>query len=176
MHLNDDQIQDYLDGNLKPDDQAVGHLDGCPDCQKVVENYRALYRSLAVEPGFELSPDFAEKVVSGVSPAKVSPVPEKPEWFKVREWVVMVAGLAAVTGAALFFINPISLVKSLFGWTGAAEATGGGLAQEMSTYVSGLGFNPMLLLSVALTIIAVAVIDRFVIRPRLRRGTISLLA
>jgi hypothetical protein len=176
MHLNDNQIQDYLDGNLTGTDPAVLHLEKCADCRRAVENYRVLYSSLKADPGFALPPDFADKVITRLPEPQATGVREKPEWFKVREWVVMVASLAVVTGTALFFVNPISLLKSLFGWADQPALSGGSLVRDISTHVSGLGFNPTLLLFVALTVVIIAVIDHFLARRRPRHEGISTFA
>ena len=64
-HLTDDQLQDYLDGNLSSVSNTVGeHLEECQLCQEALEEYKRLYAGLKDHRGFELSPDFAKSVLS----------------------------------------------------------------------------------------------------------------
>ena len=64
-HLTDAEIQDYLDGNaVREDSTAAEHLDSCGLCKKNLELYKCLYSGLSDDAGYELSVDFADKVVS----------------------------------------------------------------------------------------------------------------
>jgi len=64
-HLTDEQIQDFVDGNLEDENLEIeSHLHSCADCAREVAHYRKLSSMLAEETGFELSPDFASEVLA----------------------------------------------------------------------------------------------------------------
>ena len=48
-HLNDEEIQEYLDGNLPAQDLTMmeEHLERCLVCQDSLKQYRYLYDGLA---------------------------------------------------------------------------------------------------------------------------------
>lgn len=174
MHLTDDHIQDYLDGNLAPVDPAILHLKECPDCQKAVEDYRALYQGLETDPGFALSPNFADKVVANLPPLESPDEAEDFGGIRIRDWVIWVTSVVAVLGVGFYFINPLSLLNSLVGWIGRPGATEVDVSQGLSGITDTIGFNSTLIIFAVFTFIIIAVIDRIVAHQKSRRQEISI--
>ncbi len=174
-HLTDDQLQEYLDGNLSDSDPCVRHLKSCPSCQRALDNYRALYGALETEPGFKLSPEFIDKVISQLPEGKTPAIKETKGRAKIYDRIIAFASIAAVMAAAFYFINPVTLIKSVFGWTDQSFSSGNQILNSLSGYFSGLGINPMMFLLTALTIITIAVIDYIISRRKLRHKQVSLI-
>ena len=55
-HLNDDMIQDYLDGNLAGNSRTVfeQHAQECSECREAISMYREMYSGLKFESDFVL--------------------------------------------------------------------------------------------------------------------------
>jgi hypothetical protein len=63
-HLDDGEIQAYLDGTVEDADSGLKvHLARCEQCQKGVRAYRMLYAGLAAEPSFKPPSDLAQAVM-----------------------------------------------------------------------------------------------------------------
>ena len=63
-HLNDNLIQEYLDGNLASADMTLvrAHAMACIDCRQRLQHYQTLYQGLNEDSGYELSGEFAARV------------------------------------------------------------------------------------------------------------------
>ncbi len=91
MHLNAEQIQAFLEGQLSADGRErrafEGHLSSCARCSAEVEAWRTLFADLAELAGRPLphpSPGFADRVMSAVAlPAPAAP----PAPQKERSWL-----------------------------------------------------------------------------------------
>jgi predicted anti-sigma-YlaC factor YlaD len=176
MHLTDDHIQDYLDGNLATVDPVVLHLKECPDCQKAVEYYQALYQGLEADPGFALSSDFADNVVANLPPLESPDEAEDFGGIRIRDWVIWVTSIVAVLGAGLYFINPLSILNSLVGWIGRPGATEVDVFQGLSGVTNTIGINSTLIIFAVFTFIIIAVIDRVIAHQKSRRQEFSIFA
>jgi predicted anti-sigma-YlaC factor YlaD len=65
-HLTDAQIQDYLDGNMSPDEQRhlCEHTDMCEGCRNNLLSYQQLYRNLKDDRDIVLSRMFTKNVLA----------------------------------------------------------------------------------------------------------------
>ena len=62
-HWSDLEIQEYLEGvPPKEGRRRMEHLETCRACRRRLEQYQSLFTGLAVEPEFELPPDFGDRV------------------------------------------------------------------------------------------------------------------
>jgi len=86
-HLNDDEIQNYLDNRGKINRSLMeAHLNGCEKCQAVYTGYKAVFQGLEYEPPESLSADFVENVLANI--------PVKPKY--VRAYGILSAAAVAV--------------------------------------------------------------------------------
>jgi hypothetical protein len=70
-HLNDEQLQEILDARVLHSGPILPlHLGTCARCQERLESFRQLYAGLAADPGFVLSPSFADSVLEKVPAAR----------------------------------------------------------------------------------------------------------
>ena len=107
-HLNDEQIQNYLDRNFTDKTQAIlEHLKICDYCRVKLEQYREIYGGLKKEINFQLSGDFSESVLAKLpfeSESKTSFY-----WMMVLVFVGMLLGI----GSMFFFIDLKPVVDQL---------------------------------------------------------------
>lgn len=99
-HLNDDQIQEYLDSNSVEDRASMKvHLASCDFCRTRMLQFQRLYEELdSGELEENLSPGFADSVMARV--AAEDEVASSP----ARVWDFLPVALGAVIGlAALFY-------------------------------------------------------------------------
>ncbi len=67
-HLDPSRIQDYLERQLPPEEEAAArrHLSTCPACREEVEVWRSLFLRLESLPIIEPSPTFADRVLERI--------------------------------------------------------------------------------------------------------------
>lgn len=68
LHPTADRLQAYVEKALDAADFAVvdSHLNGCPQCQSEVAEWRSLFTMLATLPQYAPQPDFANRVMAQV--------------------------------------------------------------------------------------------------------------
>jgi hypothetical protein len=88
VHPTDDQLNEYLDGALDPQQvQRIDrHLAECPACARRLEELRTLFSELAELPDEPLGRDLAPGVVAALRTRRT------PAW---RGWVMLAVQLAA---------------------------------------------------------------------------------
>jgi len=98
-HLTDEQIQEILDAQAPAKGPFLHwHLKACRECQDRYRSFQRLYESLAVDPGFTLSPAFADSVLDKI------PAP-RPAFFQSPLFRILLAsgaGALMLTGLLLF--------------------------------------------------------------------------
>ena len=100
-HLNDETIQDYLDGNL-PDriGEIEKHLHICKTCQLRVKEYKQIYEELAKEIDFNLANNFSETVVS-----RLNGKGSKIFTLHISDTLLSTILFIACTGILFFFLD-----------------------------------------------------------------------
>lgn len=117
-HLNDAQLQAYLDEDAALDRKWAGaHLRSCRDCRQALSTYQQLYRGLADEAGFMLSANFANKVAARVEAEQHSRFEYLENGLMLLLGLVALASILVFTdwgGALMAFVRDgnISLVPS----------------------------------------------------------------
>jgi hypothetical protein len=107
-HLNDIEIQKYLDRELNRDEEIFleKHLPGCHSCRKKLSDYQEVYHVLNEPMKIDLSADFADKVLARI------PDPKKHRWY--AEYLDQILlGIALITGTIVFiyFVGVKSLLN-----------------------------------------------------------------
>lgn len=152
-HLSDEQIQDFLDGNIALADKSLkSHLESCRACKKTLAYYQNLYLGLKQEPDFQLPSNFAHSVVLRL------PQMEKAQArFKFSDILVAITGIAALIGVLIYFVDIkifadlIAKISSLTSFAKNLTALNGGLM------VLGLA---------GLTLLFTATLDWLLVTPR----------
>ncbi len=172
-HLTDEQLQDYLDGNLSKSDAAVIHIDSCPECRNALADYKAVFAGLETESEFSLSDSFATNVMDNLPDITFNPLEAPP---KIRDSYIMFAMLALMIGAGLYFIDVIALVKPLIGWAETQDAVVVEKFSSLKEQASGSGKLPLIVLMTILTMGCIAGIDKLIKSRRESAGVRSFMA
>lgn len=167
-HLTDAEIQDYLDGNTgREDSTAAEHLDSCSLCKKNLELYRCLYSGLSDGAGYELSVDFADKVVSSVG------LGYSRDYLKrYASVLVSIIGVVAAIAALYYFTDILKIIAggAWFGWFDSILK--GRIFSSMTGYASSAGNSVSLIVSGGLALVTIWVVDRFMIRSKRRPSSL----
>ncbi len=165
-HLNDDQIMEFLDGNLPaPERTSIEeHLEKCSACREALKQYQNLYDGLSGDEGFILSKDFAKSVVS-----RIETVPQEKSHinFATVFWVIL--GIFIGVGVIIKFVD-------LRVWGDAINQTvlsqfefSSVLIDSIKAVLIGLNGNAGLIIAAILALSLFATLDRFVLQPKYRR-------
>ncbi len=161
-HLTDEQIQEYLDGNVSKNSWIADHLKSCGDCEAQIDEYSSLYSALEVEEKIGLSARFADVVVSKIT-AQASATPG----FHIWQIFLAVAGLSVGLAAAVYLIG-INWIGKLFTGLGEFGKIFSGVLAVISNYFAGINLNFGLLGLAAFALIFMVFLDHFVLQPRQR--------
>jgi predicted anti-sigma-YlaC factor YlaD len=165
-HLTDEEIQDFLDGNLSPQNalSIQTHLGSCPACQQTLKQYQGLYAGLKSDQGFVLSPDFAKSVISKLpAEAKAKSILDYAKTF------LSVLGALFVVGVTLHFVGLRQLGRA---WSHAflpQYELSSTIIASIKSVLIGLNGNVGLLILALLALSIIAGLDHFVLQPKYRR-------
>jgi hypothetical protein len=162
-HLTEEEIQDYLDNIPGSGNSFVEeHLRSCQLCQKALEGYKRLYAGLKTDKGFELSPDFTEKVFS-----KLSSVPASKSRLNYIEIFLVILGLIAGICIPLYFM----------GWKYISQKITAILQPQINLIITSWGLAERglqnlnidinLLLLSGLTLLIIYLLDYIIFRKRI---------
>lgn len=159
-HLNDNEIQDYLDGNLfERESEIAAHLDLCPTCSEKAKHYILLINKLGIDTVPELSDNFVKSVMARI-PANTVVTTESNAL--TRPLVYSLSSLAAALLALIYFFDFGSLLNS--GRLTGIHELFNGLVSSIYKGISGIiPFEMTMIISVGLALLAIAGID-YIIR------------
>ncbi len=167
-HLQDKEIQDYLDGNISRENHWISiHLENCEFCKDQLKIYQKLYVGLKKDIDFSLPTTFSNAVI-----AKIQGNPGHA--FKVRLLTVLFSllGLIIGLGATYYFTGTERLLAL---WKSISE-TQKHLNLEwvatISDFLSGLNLNLGLLGFAVLIVLAISTIDHFIMRSKNKLASI----
>jgi len=166
-HLPDEEIQDYLDGNLCPENALLvqEHLEACSFCQEALRHYQALYSSLGDDKGFELSTGFARSVVK-----KLPAEGERESRFGLVSIILAVLGIIVSAGVTLCYVDFRPLGRA-FSHVLPGQQFGSSLLGFAKDLLTRLSENAGFLIIVLLTLLLIVALDRFILQPKYRRIT-----
>jgi len=157
-HLTDEQIQDFVDGNIGSDFAAIaGHIEECARCRVAVDQYKALSAGLSVDTGPTLSADFAARVAARLHAA--------PDWT-----LALVAASIAAVAAVLVVVFGFEPILEFAGNLSdmQAEATGAA-ATAVKSFLARYNLTSTHIVFPIITLLFYLVIDS-VITGLKRRG------
>jgi hypothetical protein len=174
-HLIDNQLQDYLDGNIAETDPVALHLNDCPRCQRALAAYRNLFSAIEKVPAPELSPDFAEAVMNRLPVPQPVIEPAVTSRFRLRDSMVMFIAMAAVVATALYFLSPDLLMKPFSGLSAPSSVPDTKILDDVNGWLSTFNFNSLMIVFVLLTFAGIGVVDRLISRRRQHHKPVSFL-
>lgn len=155
-HLNDQQIQDYLDREPGLNRAEIErHLSDCPACRNQLAAYKRLYKGLGDETGFMLSANFADAVI-----ARVERGSEKK--FHLLETGLLILGAITAVVTALYFSDIGTIFKNLF------RSSSSGLANVFEKLPILQGGNLHILVFAAIILTAIGLLDKMIFQIRHR--------
>lgn len=162
QHLTDDEIQDFLDGNIViANTEAYTHLESCIQCRSLLESYQNLYKELGKEPAFRLSQSFADDVVK-----KIRSVKKESVLSPTTEIILILGGLLAALGATLFFVDLKPILEGI-GNIGLPQfGLKSSLLNPIKNLFSGIDGGITVAPFAVLTLILVAAFDRLIQKRR----------
>jgi hypothetical protein len=98
MHLNDEQLNEYLDNETANRAEIETHLDSCDECAARLTTLQALFADLDSLPEVTLSRDIAARFRPRPSLA-----PQPPRWLTLTASLQAAAALVALIIAIPFF-------------------------------------------------------------------------
>ena len=164
-HLTDEEIQDFLDGNLS-DEITLSiqrHLESCALCRDAVKQYQSVYSGLGREEGFELSKAFAKSVVK-MLPAEG----EAKSSFGLLNIFLTILGVIVAAGVTVRYVDLRPLGSALSHLL-PGPRLGSGAIGFVEDLLIGLNGNLGFLILGVLTLLIIAGLDRFLLQPKYRR-------
>ena len=161
-HLTDEQIQEYLDGNVSKNSWIADHLKSCGDCEAQIDEYSSLYSALEVDEKIGLSANFADAVVSRIT-LQASAIPG----FQIWQILLAVVGFGVGLAAAVYLIGINSFGKLFTSLAEFGKIFPSVLA-VISNYFSGINLNFGLLGLAAFALLFMVFLDHFVFQPKQR--------
>ena len=161
-HLTDEQIQEYLDGNVSKNSWIADHLKSCGDCEAQIDEYSSLYSALEVEEKIGLSANFADAVVS-----KITAQASAAFGFQIWQIILTVVGLSVGLVTAVYLIG-INSVGKLFTGLGEFGKIFSSVLAVIGNYFAGINLNIGLLGLATFALIFVVFLDHFILQPKQR--------
>jgi len=161
-HLTDEQIQEYLDGNVSKNSWIADHLKSCGDCEAQIDEYSSLYSALEVEEKIGLSANFVDAVVSRIT-LQASATPG----FQIWQILLAVVGLGVGLASAVYLIG-INSMGMLFTSVGEFAKIFPSVLAVISNYFAGINLNFGLLGLAAFAVLFMVFLDHFVFQPKQR--------
>jgi predicted anti-sigma-YlaC factor YlaD len=148
-HLDDNMIQEYLDGNATA--MIRNHLEQCSACRENLRDYQNLYKRLQDDSPHEFKSDFAEKVLSAIS------TENEKAYSGLLTYFLSLLGSAASL-FTIFYFYGIHFLESTFD----------NIVVMMDKLAKGLDGGLTLIIAAAMILALLGILDRNIARFRRR--------
>lgn len=162
-HLTDEQIQNYLDGNLPHDQVSIltGHIQSCQQCQSKLAQYRSLFAGLKDDAPFDLAPGFTNAVMKAV-------YAEAKKAFLARLWNVLlpVIGIAVGIGVMIYYVDFKPFMKVFANSLNPGRYFDSAVLSELNQVLAKLNVNLNIIVFAGLSLLVVILIDHLISRHK----------
>lgn len=164
-HLTDEEIQDFLDGNLSEEItlSIQRHLESCALCRQTVKQYQSVYSGLGREEGFELSKGFAKSIVKMLPEQKEAKPP-----FGLLNIFLTILGAIVAAGVTIRYVD-LRPLGSALSYLLPGPRLGSGVIALAEDLLISLNGNLGLLILGVLTLVIIGGLDRLFVQPKHRR-------
>ena len=166
-HLNEGQIQEILDNMVfEPGQPLALHLETCATCRERFEQYRRLYAGLAADPGFVLSPAFADSIIEKL------PVYRPAFWARPAVRIFLALSACALVLAGIFiFVDMKPITAATIGIFKALIIAFRPLPVQFQQLFAKLNGNARLFILGGLGLLSAAFFDRILKRQILHHNS-----
>ncbi len=162
-HLTEEELQNYLDGNMSPSQASIfeQHLESCKKCRAEMAHYQSLYSGLKEAKGFALAPDFSNSVM------KVIHAETKKAWL-ARLWNLLlpVLGIAVGIGVMVVYVDFKPFLKAFGDSLNPSRYFDNTALTSLTEVLSKLNVNLSLIVFAGLSLLAVILIDQLLSRHK----------
>ena len=158
-HLTNEQIQDWLDGNLSPQSSVAQHLEDCPQCEAEVATFQELFRELNQPPDFSLSSEFAANVTQQIEAGDYRFSTQL--WY----WIMIIGGFMLGIAINVYYLGTETILAGL-AKIGDAFVNFLISFESVKNAATSLNINQNLILVAAIVLVCTFLLDRFVFQHR----------
>lgn len=153
-HLNDEEIQKYLDHDSAIDRIAVkSHLQSCPECRRQFLVYQHLYNHLADERGFMLSANFSDNVIDRLEN-------QKERKYAFLEGILLGAVILISVALAAYFSPLREMALDIYKTNIYSLSP---FIQSVEAFLKG---NSLVLFTSIVILILISFADRFILQAK----------
>ncbi len=146
-HINDDDIQDFLDGHSGQ--WVRNHLDHCATCKESLAQYESIRERLNNDSPYQLPNNFSGKVMKQIEGERIAGS------TSVFSLVLALLGIAGF-GVVLFFFRGLQVL----------QAAAGDFIGALQSIVEALNGGLVLIAGALVTLLFLAVVDKGIVRSR----------
>ena len=167
-HPNDEQMQNYLDGNLSAAEGAEvqDHLAECGTCRRQMEWYLKIYTKLNAEEPEVFSTQWQDRVLQAVEGESLGFLHH--QLWQVFAGVAVVLGLFKLSSLFMDYGSVVQAFRRSFLPSLRSIFTGFHFSTDWSARLNGLSPHLPLIVSMVSAIIFILLLDRLLIKVRLR--------
>lgn len=161
-HLTDEEIQDFLDGNIPEEKKYIQeHLRTCERCRNALQEYKSLYFGLKNDQGFELAARFPQAVLSKLP--KEQTAVSRPKYY---EFLLIIIGIAVAGYVSLQFIDLRPLIQAISGIQILDLRFISVFLGSFTNLLKALNINNSLIIFSALTLLIIKALDYIILHPK----------
>jgi hypothetical protein len=158
-HLTDEEIQDYLDGNLLQERIFTinSHLSVCELCKSEINQYKSLYTELSKKVNLEFSVNFSKNVIAKIHKESRSWLPN------LSDTLLAIIGFAVVIGTIIYFVDfaPfLEIFKNIPGLQNYIDLTFSGFS-VIKNFLDRMNLNFSLIIFTGLALFIIGIMDQF---------------
>jgi len=165
-HLDDEQIQAYMDGHLSPEetDYFEAHLRECSSCRKGVQVYAQLFKFLQQDASLQLSANFSRRIVSRIKKKALGSV-----YNKLLSIFFGLFGMILAINVSLYYVDFSPMLKDLKKNTQSLDSTHISSAfEQVTNFTSRTNTDVSIIFFAGIVLILLALIDRFILQSKIR--------
>jgi len=161
--LTDEQIQEYLDGNLSAAEKTLVEkvLQESPEQRKRLNHYKSLSMALSEDPGFELSPNFAHNVMVNMQKDGAEKV-----LFKFSQVILWLVGIATAIAVTIHFTNFQPVLEKFKTIGNDSSGIFNTFIASFKAFFESINVNPAFIGMIIVVLGAIFLIDRAITRVR----------
>lgn len=161
--ISDEQLQDYLDGNLSASEKTLVEkaLQESPEQRGRLKQYRNLSMALSEDTGFELPANFAHVVASNIREDSTEKV-----LFKFSQIILWLVGIATAIAVTIHFTNFKPILEDFKSIGNESSGIASTFIASFKTLFESFNVNPAFIGMIILVLGGIFLIDKAISRVR----------